>query len=358
MAVDSGGRPVDTGRLALHLEAESACGRFSGVASVTRDGARLFERAYGLADRANDLPNAPLTRFGLASASKTFTAVAIARLVERGVLAFDTPLVDVLPLPLRPAALAPSVTLHHLLTHTSNLADYFDEERLGSDAYARIWESVPSYRARRPADFLPLFATLPPPREPGGGFSYNNAGYILLGLVLEVVTGRPFATVIQQEVFEPAGMTDAGYFPMDEPHPRVAIGYIPPAGDGQPWTSNVFSIPAVGGPDGGASCTVRDLDRFLTVLFGGGLLNPETVAILTASHVSLPEGGAYGYGVWIFDDQVPRRIGLVGDDPGFAARAYRYPEDGLQVVILSNISDGAGPTGRAVSTLLGLASSA
>src|SRR5205823_5458146 len=132
----------------------------------------------------------------------------------------------------------------------------------------------PSYRARRPADFLPLFATLPALREPGGAFSYTNAGYILLGLVLEVITGWPFATVIQDEIFEPAGMIDAGYFPMDEPHPRVAIGYIPPVQEGRPWTSNIFSIPAVGGSDGGAYCTARDLDRFVSVVLTGDLLQP------------------------------------------------------------------------------------
>ena len=205
-------RQVDIERLAQHLEAETAGGRFSGVVSVTSGGETLFERAFGLADRAGGLPMTLRTRLGVASVGKAFTAVAIARLVERGALSFDTRVVDVLPLPLRPRSLAPTITLHHLLAHTSGLADYFDEERLGTDAYARTWETFPSYRARRPADYLPLFAGLPPQQEPGGAFSYCNAGYILLGLVIEVVTGLPYPTAIREHVFDrPAWRTRASF---------------------------------------------------------------------------------------------------------------------------------------------------
>jgi CubicO group peptidase (beta-lactamase class C family) len=345
---------VDIERLAQHLEAETAGGRFSGVVSVTSGGETLFERAFGLADRAGGLPMTLRTRLGVASVGKAFTAVAIARLVERGALSFDTRVVDVLPLPLRPRSLAPTITLHHLLAHTSGLADYSDEERLGTDAYARTWETFPSYRARRPADYLPLFAGLPPQQEPGGAFSYCNAGYILLGLVIEVVTGLPYPTAIKEHVFEPAGMADSGFFPMDEPHPDLAVGYIPPASAGHPWTSNVFSIPVVGSADGGAQCTARDLDRFMTGLAAGDLLQPDLSGRMTTAQVGLPDGDAYGYGAWLLTGQAPARIALMGDDPGFSARAYRYPDLRLQVVILSNVSDGAGAIGRGLSARLGL----
>lgn len=124
------------------------------------------------------------------------------------------------------------------------------------------------------------------------------------------MTGWPYPEVVRREVFVPAGMVDAGFFPLDEPHPRVAVGYVP-AASGR-WTSNVYAIPPVGGPDGGAQCTARDLDRFLAALASGALLEPEGLAALTAPHAALPAadgaGDAYGYGVWLLGSDGPPRV--------------------------------------------------
>jgi CubicO group peptidase (beta-lactamase class C family) len=164
---------------------------------LTRDGERLLETCVGYADRATRTPVTPATRFGIASVTKMFTACTVVSLVREGLVAFETPIVDVLPADRRPRSLLPSVTLHHLLCHTSGIADYCEEDE-DSPAYladyAELWGDLPSYSMTRPADFLPLFGELPPYRPPGECFQYSNAGYIVLGLVIEELTGRPTPT--------------------------------------------------------------------------------------------------------------------------------------------------------------------
>jgi CubicO group peptidase (beta-lactamase class C family) len=339
--------------LAKNIEDAAGADRFSGVVMVTCDGKVALEVAFGLADRGLRVPVTCSTRFGVASLSKTFTAVAVARYVDRGTIRFDAPACELLPAPLRPLHLKPTVTLHHLLCHTSGLADYFDEERLGAAAYGLTWEDVPCYRVRRPVDFLPLFADKPPLAEPGARFAYCNAGYILLGLVLEVLAGEPFADVIQREVFDPAGMADCAYLAIDHPHANLATGYIPPiTGDGA-WTSNIYSIPPIGAPDGGALCTARDVDRFLEALLNGTLLGKRTLhEVLRAQAEEAGTVYSYGYGLWVRTQQTPVQRLLMGEDPGFSARAATYENSGVRAVVLANISEAAAPIMRQIDAIV------
>ena len=149
---------------------------------------------------------------------------------------------------------------------------------------------VPSYSIERPADFLPLFGDLPPYRQPGTEYQYCNAGYIVLALVIEELTGRPFTEVVQERVFDRAGMPASGFFRLDEALPDVAVGYLPRSGPDAPWRSNIYRVPMIGGGDGGALSTARDLDRFLHVFADGTLLgssattsSPRTPTPVTAS---------------------------------------------------------------------------
>ncbi len=130
---------------------------FSGVALITRGGRTEFEGCYGMANRAEAVPVRPGTRFGLASLTRMFTAVATADLVRQGALGFHTPVVNILPSDRRPATLRADVTVHHLLSHTSGVADYYEEEDEHEDNdFDDLWTTRPSYRMLRPADFLPL----------------------------------------------------------------------------------------------------------------------------------------------------------------------------------------------------------
>jgi CubicO group peptidase (beta-lactamase class C family) len=314
----------------------------SGCCLVTRGGATLFEASWGYADRAAGLPNTQATRFGLASLTKMFTAVAVATLVSDGRLAFETPVGDVLPAYLRPSTLDPAVTVHHLLCHTSGIADYAEEYEDSAgylEDYAALWIDRPSYAIERPADFLPLFVDLPAYRPPGQMFQYSNAGYILLGLVIEQVAGTPYTEAVQARVLDPAGMTASGFFRLDEAVTDVATGYLPQTSPDLPRRTNVYSIPVVGGADGGAMSTTGDVDRFLRAYADGTLLGDLTEVMLRP-HADAFDGFLEGYGVHLYPDG---RWGHGGGDPGVAVIANRWPDDDLNVVVLGNTE---GPVGE------------
>jgi CubicO group peptidase (beta-lactamase class C family) len=308
----------------------------SAAVLVTQAGRTVFEGCYGAADRGSGAPVTPRTRFGLASLTKMFTAVAVADLVGAGRLGFHDPVVDLLPPDRRPSTLRPDVTVHHLLCHTSGIADYAEEDEASPGYvpdYAALWTHRPVYRMERPADFLPLFGDLPPYREPGQRWQYSNAGYLLLGLVVEEVAGRPFTDVVQRRVFDRAGMTASGFFRLDEARPDVAVGHVRPAAPGLPWRTNVYSVPVVGGPDGGAFSTARDLDLFLRRYADGTLLGDLRDVVLTP-HADPGDGFGCGYGVFLHPDG---RYGHGGGDPGVEVVAHRFPDDDVHLVVLCNV---------------------
>lgn len=311
----------------------------SGVALLTRGGEVLFEGAYGLANRADRVPVHMGTRFGLASFTKMFTAVAVTSLVRESRLGFDTPVVDLLPPGRRPARLRVDVTAHHLLCHTSGIADYAEEEDDRLD-YAAIWHDRPSYRMLRPADFLPLFGDLPPYRAPGERLQYSNAGYVLLGAVVEEVTGQAYTDVVAERVFGPAGMADSGFFRLDEARPDIATGYLPPERPGEPWRSNIYSIPVIGGADGGAFATAGDIVRFLRAYDAGVLVGPQLRDAMLTPHARESDELAMGYGVWLRGDGPTRQYGHGGGDPGVEVIARHLPGPDVTAVALCNVSSG------------------
>jgi CubicO group peptidase (beta-lactamase class C family) len=252
---------------------------------------------------------------------------------------FAAPVVSLLPPERRPATLRPDVTVHHLLSHTSHIADYAEEEGPDAVEYESLWVDRPCYRMERPADFLPLFGDRPPYGPPGGEFHYSNAGYVLLGLVVEEVSGLSYVDAVRREVFDPAGMTASGFFRMDEPVPDVSVGYLPSG------RSNVYSIPVIGGADGGAQCTAADLDRFLRGWQDGSLLGDRRDVMLTA-HAPADPGIDYGYGCLLYGDG---RFGHGGGDPGVHALIQYVPSADVTVIVLLNHE---GPVGQARDLLV------
>ncbi len=316
------------------LETEA---HFSGILRATRGQEVLHESCHGLADRPGAVPVTRGTRFATASLSKMFTAVGVLDAVGRGEVGVHDAVVDVLPAELRPSTLAPEVTVHHLLSHTSGIADYAeeDEDLPGyCEDYAAIWADLPNYRVRDDRAILPLFADRPPVCPPGTAYHYSNAGYVLLGILLSHVSGLPFDEAVTARVFAPAGMTASGYPALDEVHPDVATGYLPPLAEGGPWRTNVYSVPARGGGDGGGVVGAQDVERFLRAVARGGVwrgVAPEDVLTPRAD-----EGGrwAVGYGVEVRYDGV---FGKDGGDPGTAAVSRYQPATDTTVVVLANV---------------------
>lgn len=323
---------------------------FSGVVSLRQAGALLFEAAYGDAIRAESIPNRVDTRFQVASGCKIFTSVAINQLFEQGRLSPDTLLRDCAGVPL--PYFAPDVTVHQLLTHTSGVPDYFDEAVM--DDFEELWRQLPMYMVRRPADFLPLFRDKPMQAPPGSTFAYNNGGYVLLGLIVEHVTGMPFPEYIDEHIFRPSGMRASGYFATDQLPRGTAQSYIENA-DGS-WRSNIFAVPIVGGPDGGAYTTAADMAQFWQALLAHTLLGAETTASLLAQQVetgSPPPYDHYGRGVWIeAGAQGIRKYFVEGSDPGVAFRSAVYPAQELILTLLANTGRTLWPLFREIEALV------
>jgi CubicO group peptidase (beta-lactamase class C family) len=249
---------------------------FSGVVSIQKGGETLFGEALGYADRSWRIFNTLETRFRIASISKMFTAAAILQLIEAGRLAMDTRAVEALGL--QHTNLHPEVTVHHLLTMTGGVPDWFEESEDWEAAWKALSRECPVYLLRENADYLPLFAWKAPLAQPGAGYRYSSASYILLGLLIEKVTGERFAETIRREIFARAGMTSSGFFALDEITRRSAEGYVPiPGPDGQPlrWKKNLYHVTPVPAAAGGATATVGDLLRFSRALRRGELLSPE-----------------------------------------------------------------------------------
>ena len=329
------------------LEAWSRERDLSGTVRLTHRGETLFERCYGYADRAAALPITPRTRFGLASVTKLFTTTAVVDLVNAGRLSFDDRIVDVLPAERRPSTLLPEVTVHHLLTHTSGIADYAEEDDESPayiEDYGSLWVDKPVYGMLRPDDFLPMYGDLEPYRPPGETWQYSNAGFILLGIVIEHVADRPYTEFVQERVFDRAGMTASGFFRLDEAVPDVAVGYLPRTSPEEVSRTNIYQIPVIGGADGGAFSTSSDLDRFLTLLSDGDLLGASREAVFTHHH-DIIEGYVQGYGVYFYPDG---RFGHGGGDPGVSTLIQRWRDEDTNLVVLCNVEDIAGDVRDAV----------
>jgi CubicO group peptidase (beta-lactamase class C family) len=305
---------------------------FSGVLAVRRAGERVVELARGDADRANRRPNALDTRFAIASATKGLTALTVASLIESGELRSDTTLRSVLPdaLPM----VDPGVTIEHLLGHTSGAGDYLDEETLGDiEDYVM---TLPVHRLAAPADYLPLLDGHPQRTAPGSQFAYNNGGYVMLSIAVEIATGRSFYDLVQERVLDPVGMIDTAFERSDRLPTGAAIGYL---ADGR---SNVLHLPVRGAGDGGAYSTVHDLEALWEALFAGRILPIPVVERLVEPRSTTASGRSrYGLGFWLRADR--DTVMLEGMDAGVSCRTVYDRPSGLTYTVVSNTSSGAWP---------------
>ena len=316
---------------------------FSGVVRVHRDGELEVDAAFGLADRAHGITARTSDRFATASGTKAFTALAVMRLVESGVLGLSTPvrtlLGDDLPL------VDDRVTIEHLLAHRSGIGDYLDEE---------LMEDSSDYVMTRPVHeltdvsaFLPMLGGHEQRFEPGTRFTYNNGGFMVLALVAERASGRSYHDLIDESVVRPAGLSGTAFLRSDELPGDVAVGYLYETG----LRSNVFHLPVLGNGDGGIYTTLDDVDAFWSALFGGRIVSPGTVAEMIRPR-SDDDGGArrYGLGFWLHASN--DAVLLEGADAGVSFRAAHRPSTGTGFTVLSNWSDGAWPMARLLAPLI------
>jgi CubicO group peptidase (beta-lactamase class C family) len=289
---------------------------FAGAVLVARDGKVLLEEARGLADREAGTPNTPDTKFRIGSMNKMFTAAATLQLVEAGVLALDDPIGKHLP-DYPNKEMAENVTVRQLLTHTGGTGDIFgpqfDRNRLS---------------LREHADYINLYGQRAPGFEPGSRFEYSNYGFVLLGALIEAVTGQTYYEYVRHNIFQPAGMTSTGSLPETDDVPNRSIGYMRVGDD---WVPNTDTLPWRGTAAGGGYSTVGDLNRFAQALNSGTLLSKRMLGEATRPHT---EGYGYGFGVGL--EPAPF-YGHSGGAPGQNGDLRIYPDLGYVVVALANL---------------------
>lgn len=314
---------------------------FSGAALIKGSEPIIFAQAYGYAHRGFKVPNTINTLFDIASVTKLFTAVAILQLVDRGKLKLDDRITDIIDL--SGTKIPTDVTITHLLTHTSGIADDADEE-LG-ESYEALFIDKPNYSIRNCVDFLPQFAYKNPKFKAGTDVSYNNCAFVLLGLAIEKITNETYRDYVVQNIFLPCDMNHTSFAAKDEGDVAVAEGYDASYNESNEviWTKNIYAYPPIGTADGGAYTTVGDLDLFMRALVNGKLLSRELTKKIMEPQTQLARDYSWGkirngYGFHFAYDREGKLIRMYkdGSNAGVAAMFAYYPEIDTTSVILGN----------------------
>lgn len=307
----------------------------SGAILIAKDAQIHFKQAYGLASRRFNVPNQIDTKFNLGSINKMFTAVAIAQLAQAGKLAFSDKVAQHLP-DYPNKAVAEKVSIHQLLTHTAGLGNYFQ-------AY---FKHPAKDQLRSVSDFVELFVNDSLAFEPGEKWSYSNAGFILLGAIIEAITGSTYFNFVYNNIYKVAEMHNTDCYEMDKPIPNLAIGYtklkLGHKTLSNEWRNNLYLHVVKGGPAGGGFSTVEDLFRFAQALRHHQLLDAEYTKILTTGKVALNPNSThekYAYGFFDHAYKGARIVSHHGQFQGIAANLDIFPESGYTTVILLNQYD-------------------
>ena len=299
----------------------------SGVTvAVVRRGDTLLLKGYGERDRDKHLTADAATVYRIGSITKQFTAAAVLRLVEKGAVKLDDPITRHLP----QYAQWSGVTVRHLLNHTSGIPSYTSQP-----AWREKWAEDMT-----PAAIVAFVEKSPMDFPPGSAFRYNNTGYMLLGMLLEKVSGQPYGTVLEREFFQPLGMRSAGICPSKPTDPSHALGYDHAGGSWRPTAYLSMTHPYAAG----ALCmSVPDYLRWQRALHGGRVVKAPSLALMAGPETlsaGEKKGSKIDYGMGLVSTTVAGRtlIQHGGDINGFASQQYWFPADSLSVVAFVNTS--------------------
>ncbi|MGE8006131.1 serine hydrolase domain-containing protein [Lysinibacillus sp. NPDC093216] len=302
---------------------------FSGVISVTQNGKNVYRKAFGYADLPNKVSNEIDTKFATASAGKVFVAIAILQLIEQSRLSFDSCIGDILNFDLK--NIDPHITIRQLLNHTSGIPDYFDESVMKD--YDELWIDYPNYKIRTSSDIIPLFIHKPMMYPTGDRFQYNNTGFVVLGLIVEAITGSSFDVYLNEHVFIPCGMLNTGYYELDRLPAQCANGYVYDDSR-QEFYTNIYSVDVKGTGAGGAFTTVIDIEKFWASLIKGQLISKEMLKEMLTPQV---KEECYGYGIWLDKKEEGMfDYHFEGCDPGISFYSSYDKQQDLLITLVSN----------------------
>jgi CubicO group peptidase (beta-lactamase class C family) len=302
---------------------------FTGIISLHQEDQVVYERAFGYRDYANQVANNTDTRFGIASGTKLFTALGIARLIEKGKLSLDTTVGNINTD--FSGYIDPKATIQQLLSHSSGMYDYFDEELI--EDWNNVYVDIPWYQLENPSDYLPLFEGQKFKFTPGDRYCYSNGGYVFLGIIIEQISGRPYSEFIQDEILKPAEMLHSGFFAMNKLPENTAFGYKEDR-----ETTNHLSLPIKGGGDGGMFTTAQDLNNFWRNFMSGKIIGSDLLTQFKTTRYELDEKSGYGLGLYKHLDD--SKFYIVGGDTGVGFYSGCMPNDDITISIISNVSDG------------------
>lgn len=289
-------------------------GWFSGSILVAKKGEIIISKGYGMADYELSVPNTPKTRFHLGSVTKQFTAMAVMQLQERGLLSVNDPLSKYIP----DYPNGKKITLHHLLTHTSGIPDYINDDETFADIY-KLYHSVDQIVDR--------FKNKPLEFQPGTKYDYSNSGYVLLCYIIEKISGKDYGTFLKENIFNPLNMKDTGYDDLKPIIKNRASGYS--VASGKLINAEYFDRSNLQGADGLYS-TVEDLYIWDRALYTQKLVSKDT---LNKIFIPYPPANIYGYG-WTTDKVEMSHFGRMD---GFYTCISRNTANDTAVIILSNI---------------------
>lgn len=318
---------------------------FSGAVLLAKDGVPVYKGVFGMANKDFEAVNKIDTKFNLGSMNKMFTAVAIAQLVEKGKLSFEDSLSKFIPdFPDRESA--EKIKIKHLLTHTAGLGGYFSEK----------WDKISRAQFRTVDDMMKmakedeklLF-------EPGTRWRYSNTGMLVLGKVIEIVSGQSYYDYVRENIHKPAGMMNTDCYELDRVNHNLAVGYDKSYTDnGITFSNNIFMHVMRGGPQGGGYSTVEDLLKFDRALRSNKLIGAEYVRILTTAKPELNSPN-YGFGFSVSADG--KGFGHSGGFPGINSNLDMFPESGWTAIVMSNYSRGGQPVLQKMRGLMNMYSS-
>lgn len=304
-------------RLDKYLQRAVDAWHFSGTVLVAVDGQVVLAKGYGWANVVFEEPNTPTTKFYIGSITKTFTAAAIMKLHERGEIALDAPLTRYLPD--YPSDPGDRITVSELLSHTSGIPNYTDHPEI----------NFKREQPMTPVELIDFFKGRPLLFEPGTQFSYSNSNFVLLGEIIEAVSGQSYEAFLHHEILKPLGMLDSGYGRREAAHPELADGYT--LDQDHDYVEAVPVHLSVLYAAGALYSTAEDLLKWDQGLYGNKILSQESIDDMFA-----PRAHGYGYG-WAIDSLYGRRLVYHGGFlDGFNCTMDRWLDDRLCIIVLSN----------------------